>query len=361
MENNKKSVVKIIVITVLSILVLGLILGVVGYMILNKFDDEYKEEKTLKFYSKEHDKYKYITDESSDSVYLGSYKCTYDCHYVEKENKYSTVDFNMLEGAYKYNTVLLYDGEYILYNYKTKKASKTGIVENYEDEIHLLDSYKNNKTYDKGLLGLIVNNNRYYSMNYKKLIKIDDATFINYIEELENYGNYGKYILVYTDENYSDGYILDILTNKKSSLYLTDEKYDESNFTDDKILAKYETDKLEPVNVPENYVYDGSMYIIIYKNNYMQMYFGGGGVLTEYTRGKYIISNNKFTYSRMYQLDSDEWNNLKVSNNFGLSENEIFDINPDNTLSSSFFSEGSDLIFKSTLKQTYSVSNFQLK
>ena len=34
MENNKKSVVKITFITILSILVLGLILGIVGYMIL---------------------------------------------------------------------------------------------------------------------------------------------------------------------------------------------------------------------------------------------------------------------------------------------------------------------------------------
>ena len=354
MENNKKSVVKIIVITVLSILVLGLILGVVGYMILNKFGDEYKEEKILKFYVKEHDKYKYITDESSDSIYLGSYKCTYDCHYVEKENKYSTVDFNILEGAYKYNTVLLYDGEYILYNYKTKKASKTGIVENYEDEIHLLDSYKNNKTYDKGLLGLIVNNNRYYSMNYKKLIKIDDATFINYIEELENYGNYGKYILVYTDENYSDGYILDILTNKKSSLYLTDEKYDESNFTDDKILAKYEGN----ISVDESAVNNSSeIEIIIYANNYMEISVGYGGALKEHTRGKYSINNNKFIYNRMYE-DRQQWSNLKISNNYGLLRTETFKINLDNTLSSQSLKYDN---IKPTLKQTYSVPNFQLK
>lgn len=321
---------------------------------VNKFSDEEKEEKVLKFYEKDNNENKYLTDDNNDTIYLGSYKCTYDCHYVEKENKYSTVDFNILEGAYKYNTVLLYDGEYILYNYKTKKASKTGIVENYEDEIHLLDSYKNNKTYDKGLLGLIVNNNRYYSMNYKKLIKIDDATFINYIEELENYGNYGKYILVYTDENYSDGYILNILTNKKSSLYLTDEKYDESNFTDDKILAKYKGN----ISADESAVNNSSeIEIIIYANNYMEISVGYGGALKEHTRGKYSINNNKFIYNRMYE-EKQQWSNLKISNNYGLLRTETFNINSDNTLSSQSLKYDN---IKPTLKQTYSVPNFQLK
>ena len=324
--------------------------------------DSDEKLKKLDLYYDEKDKHVVTSSQKTsysgryDCKYLGQYDCkTSKCKYIKRTENVDI--YGDLYSDSGYNMVLLYDDEYILYNYETKEIYKTGIKEIENGKINLIGLSKDGKIFDKGFIGLIVNN-EYYSMNYKKLVKIENSIGISYVGN-DDYGEYGKYMEIYTNKEKTEGYILNILTKEKKSLYLTDEKYNESNFTDDKILAKYDATDLSPVN--SNTEYKGSINIIIYANNYMQMHFGNGAVDFGYTRGKYTINNNNFTYSRMYQLESDEWRNLKVSNNFGLSENEVFDINSNNTLSSSSFIDAYGSVYKPTLKQIYSVSNFQLK
>lgn len=126
MENNKKSVVKITFITILSILVLGLILGIVGYMILCNLGSDIDDSENVSTSNST----KYVDKVNKNEEYV------YDANYEKNVSKKSYVD--SFDGNISVNDIRV---PYI--NIKSDDAEK---VNSKLKEMHdeLVDYFKEN-------------------------------------------------------------------------------------------------------------------------------------------------------------------------------------------------------------------------
>lgn len=274
---------------------------------------------------------------------LGEYSCSTKNCYAVSMDYYG----KKRVGDDIYGYAVIYDNEYVLYDYKNNIKYNTGMdLETINDDIKLVSIWGNIQK----LYGIILNDKKYYSVEDKKvMVSIKNG-------KLDQYGLDEGYLTIINSDKSEE--LINIKTGEKSSAYLTNEAYDSSYYTKDKIIAKFSVDNISPnTNKGDT---SGSIYVTLYKDGYMELSTGWGGVNWENSRGKYSVDNNKLVYKRMYKgYDESGWKKMV---RFEHSAEAIFNIN-NNTLNVqnfeiiNFYDEKN--MFNATLNKTYSIPDFK--
>lgn len=288
------------------------------------------KQKKLDFYYDE--KNKHMVTNSQDTKYLGQYSCkTLDCKYIKRAEKKDI--YGELYSDKENNIVLLYDGEYILYNYKTKKLYKTTISEDELKNIKLASNIN-------GFFG-VLGDNKFYSIKYNKVLTIEDGTITAVDAKYEN--------LEVSDKNNNPIYVINVDTEKKSSAYVIESDLNSQNYSVSNIEKKYKSDYV--IRNDNRYI-SGSIRIILYKGGYMSLSSGNGFSVIEETAGTYEIKDNKLIYKRLYDNfnENNEPRKLKTINSYDINYTVEFNINK-NELSSNDYSFDDGNTYKVLLKR----------
>lgn len=288
------------------------------------------KQKNLDLYYDE--KNKHVITSSQNTTYLGQYSCkTSDCKYIKRTKNIDI--YGDLYSDTENNIVLLYDGEYILYNYKTKKLYKTTISEDELKNIELASSIN-------GFFG-VLGDNKFYSTKYNKVLTIDDGTITAVDAKYEN--------LEVSDKNNNPIYVINVDTEKKSSAYVAESDLNTQNYSVSNIEKKYKSDYIIR---NDNGYKAGSISIILYKGGYMSLSSGNGFSVMEETAGTYEIKDNKLIYKRLYDNfnENNEPRKLKTINSYDINYTVEFNINK-NELSSNDYSFGDGNTYKVLLKR----------
>lgn len=290
------------------------------------------KQKKLDFYYDE--KNKHMVTNSQDTKYLGQYSCkTLDCKYIKRAEKKDI--YGELYSDKENNIVLLYDGEYILYNYKTKKLYKTTISEDELKNIKLASNIN-------GFFG-VLGDNKFYSIKYNKVLTIEDGTITTVDAKYEN--------LEVSDKNNNPKYVINVNTEKKSSAYVTESDLNSQNYSASNIEKKY---KSNYVVRNDNGYKSGGINIILYKGGYMSLSSGNGFSVMEETAGTYEIKDNKLIYKRLYDKfnEDNEPRKLKTINSYDINYTEEFDINKNELSSNDYtYEDGDGITYKVILKE----------
>lgn len=269
-----------------------------------------------------------------DCKYLGQYDCkTSKCKYIKRTENVDI--YGDLYSDSVYNMVLLYDDEYILYNYETKEIYKTTISEDELKNIKLASNIN-------GFFG-VLGDNKFYSIKYNKVLTIEGGTITTVDAKYEN--------LEVSDKNNNPKYVINVNTEKKLSAYVTESEFNSENYSESNIEKKY---KSNYVVRNDNGYKSGGINIILYKGGYMSLSSGNGFSVMEETAGTYEIKDNKLIYKRLYDHfnGNDTPKRLKTIDSYDMSYTEEFDINKNELSSNDYtYEDGDGITYKVILKE----------
>lgn len=136
--------------------------------------------------------YNDLENENSQLIYK------YNC-----KSELCELDTSLLDGYDINNYIFIYDNEFVAYNYETKKIYKTGIKRKF-----VTLEIDNNKN----LVGIYDTISNFYSIKYKKLIKIKKN------EKIIDYDDYYENMIV-KNVNSDEKTVINIKTGKRSNDY----------------------------------------------------------------------------------------------------------------------------------------------
>ena len=242
MENNKKSVVKIIFITILSILVLGLILGIVGYMILCNLGSDIDDSENVstsnstKYVDKVNKNEEYVYDANYEkNVSNESYVDSFDGNIRVDEIRFPYINIKS-DDAKKVNTKIKKIHEEVIKSYEKRSEPYNGSifpgsydvyynVYRYDD---IISVFITNRSYG----GTDVDTYKYYAYNFD----IKTGNLLSYDDLIERLGSF-MYDVEYTSSNVKT-YIsraIDIYSKnelKDYTLNSTEKIYDGMTYTE---------------------------------------------------------------------------------------------------------------------------------